>query len=89
MFVIAFDLTLADTPANHPKSVSQAYADIGGALAGFGFERVQGSLYVTQQDNLANCSPPLWRSRRSAGFQHRCGTSGHSGLNNGRTSPSS
>jgi len=25
-----------------------------GALAGFGFERVQGSLYVTQQDNLAN-----------------------------------
>jgi virulence-associated protein VapD len=47
MFAIAFDLTVADTAANHPKSVSQA-------LAGFGFERVQGSLYVTQQDNLAN-----------------------------------
>ena len=54
MFAIAFDLTVADTAANHPKGVSQAYADVGGALAGFGFERVQGSLYVTQQDNLAN-----------------------------------
>ena len=25
MFAIAFDLTVADTTANHPKSVSQAY----------------------------------------------------------------
>jgi len=54
MFAIASDLTVADTAANRRKGVSQAYADIGGALAVFGFERVQGSLYVTQQDNLAN-----------------------------------
>jgi len=43
MFAIAFDLVVADTLQNHPKSVPQAYADIGGLLAGFGFERVQGS----------------------------------------------
>lgn len=54
MFAIAFDLVVADTAANHPKGVPQAYADIGNRLAGYGFERVQGSLYVTQQDNLAN-----------------------------------
>lgn len=54
MFAIASDLVVANTAATHPKGVSQAYADIGGCLAGYGFERVQGSLYVTQQDNLAN-----------------------------------
>jgi virulence-associated protein VapD len=54
MFAIAFDLVVADTMRHHPKSVPQAYADIGGALAGFGFERVQGSLYTTPSEDLAN-----------------------------------
>jgi virulence-associated protein VapD len=54
MFAIAFDLVVADTLQNHPKSVPQAYADIGATLAGFGFERVQGSLYTTPSEDLAN-----------------------------------
>ena len=54
MFAIGFDLTVADTAANHPKGVSQAYADIGTTLSGFGFNRVQGSLYITPSDDLAN-----------------------------------
>ena len=54
MFAIGFDLTVADTAANHPRGVSQAYSDIGSTLAGFGFNRVQGSLYITQSDDLAN-----------------------------------
>ena len=54
MFAIAFDLVVADTLQNHPKSVPQAYTDIGGTLAGFGFERVQGSLYTTPSEDLAN-----------------------------------
>jgi virulence-associated protein VapD len=28
MFAIAFDLVIADTLENHPKGVTQAYADI-------------------------------------------------------------
>ena len=43
MFAIAFDLVVADT-AQHPKGVSQAYADIGSTLAGSGLDRVPGSL---------------------------------------------
>lgn len=43
MFAIAFDLVVANTNASHPKGVSQAYADIGNTLAGFGFNRVQGT----------------------------------------------
>ncbi len=43
MFAIAFDLVVADTARHHPKGVSQADADIGGTLVGFGFNRVQGN----------------------------------------------
>jgi virulence-associated protein VapD len=54
MFAIAFDLVVADTAQHDPKGVSQAYADIGGTLANFGFDRVQGSLYTTPSEDLAN-----------------------------------
>lgn len=53
MFAIAFDLVVADTERNHPKGVSQAYADIGSTLAGFGFHRVQGSVYLSEAEDLA------------------------------------
>jgi virulence-associated protein VapD len=54
VFAIAFDLVVVKTAENHPKGVSQAYADIGAVLAAFGFDRVQGSLYITDRDDLAN-----------------------------------
>jgi virulence-associated protein VapD len=53
VFAIAFDLVVADTAQHHPKGVSQAYSDIG-ALANYGFNRVQGSLYITNSEDLAN-----------------------------------
>jgi len=54
MFAIAFDLVVTDTAKNHPKGVSQAYADIGTTLSNFGFNRVQGSRYTTPSEDLAN-----------------------------------
>jgi len=54
MFAIAFDLVVVDTEQNHPKGVSQAYAEIGATLAQFGFRRVQGSLYVTDSEDMAH-----------------------------------
>ncbi len=54
MFAIAFDLIVANTAENHPKGVSQAYADIGATLSQYGFNRVQGSVYLTERDDLAN-----------------------------------
>jgi virulence-associated protein VapD len=53
MFAIAFDLVVADTQRHHPKGVSQAYSDIEVILARFGFRRVQGSLYVTDDEDMA------------------------------------
>ena len=54
MYAIAFDLVVADTERHHPKGVTQAYADIGSILFAKGFERVQGSLYVTSNEDMAN-----------------------------------
>ncbi len=36
------------------KACQQAYADIGSTLANYGFDRVQGSLYTTTSEDLAN-----------------------------------
>jgi len=41
------------TRKHHPKGVPQAYADIGSTLKNFGFERIQGSVYVSQSEDLA------------------------------------
>ena len=54
MFAIAFDLTVIETERRHPKGVPQAYAEIASTLARFNFRRVQGSVYITDSENLAN-----------------------------------
>ena len=54
MFAIAFDLTVEKIELCHPKGVPQAYAEIRQALERFGFERVQGSVYVCEREDLAN-----------------------------------
>ena len=54
MFAIGFDLLWNETKRAHPKSVPQAYADIGAVLNRYGFTRVQGSVYVSQADSLVN-----------------------------------
>lgn len=54
MFAIAFDLTVKEVTKHHPKSVAAAYADIGATLAEFGFRWVQGSIYVCENEDMAN-----------------------------------
>ena len=54
MFAITFDLVVADTSTHHPKNVTQAYTDIASTLAEYGFDRVQGSVYVTKSEDMAN-----------------------------------
>ena len=54
MYAVAFDLVVADTERHHPKGVTQAYTDIGAILGEHGFRRVQGSLYVSDNEDMAN-----------------------------------
>jgi virulence-associated protein VapD len=53
MFAIAFDLVVAETQLNHPKGVAQAYSDIRDTLTKFEFDWVQGSLYVSKNEDMA------------------------------------
>ena len=54
MYVITFDLVTSETARSHPKGVSQAYTDIGKTLARFDFHGIQGSVYLTNNDELSN-----------------------------------
>jgi virulence-associated protein VapD len=54
MFAITFDLVVADTETRHPTGVSQAYTDIAETLGRFGFRRIQGSVYVSDSENMAH-----------------------------------
>jgi virulence-associated protein VapD len=86
MYAVAFDLTVVDTEKHHPKGVSQAYTEIGAILGEHGFRRVQGSLYVTDDEDIAS----FWRFNHYAparGFQNRYVTFAHSASNSGPTSP--
>lgn len=54
MFAIAFDLVVADTAEHHPRGVTAVYANIGAAWKRHGFERIQGSVYVCENNDMAN-----------------------------------
>lgn len=54
MFAIAFDLVVAEAAEHHPRGIAAAYSDIGQTLREFDFERIQGSVYVTENDDMAN-----------------------------------
>jgi len=68
MYAVAFDLVVADTEKYHPKGISQAYAEIGVTLAEYGFRRVQGSLYVTDDEDMANLFSAIQKLRNLAWF---------------------
>jgi virulence-associated protein VapD len=55
MYAVAFDLVVVEAEQHHPKGgVVQAYTEIGLVLAEHGFRPVQGGLYVTDNENMAN-----------------------------------
>lgn len=68
MFAIAFDLTVRDAEAHHPKGATQAYSDIARAVGNYGFERVQGSVYVGNSDDLADLTSAMLALKSMAWF---------------------
>jgi virulence-associated protein VapD len=71
MFAIAFDMVVADIREHHPKGISSAYTEIAKTLVLFGFDRIQGSVYLTREGDLTN----LFRAvdaLRSVGWFRRC-----------------
>ncbi len=68
MYAVAFDLVVADTDKNHPKGTTQAYTEIGEVLGEHGFRRVQGSLYVAENEDMANLFLAIQSLRARAWF---------------------
>jgi len=54
MFAIAFDMTVAAMQKHHPRGVRAGYEDIGSTLSRFDFRWIQGSVYMCQNEDLAN-----------------------------------
>lgn len=69
MYALAFDLVVADTRQHHPKGVSQAYTDIYYILEDHNFRRIQGSLYVTDNEDMANLFQAIQALRACAWFR--------------------
>ncbi len=59
MFAIAFDLALGTTAVKHPTGVRQAYRDIESVLGRYGFQRVQQSVFMVDNDDLANLTAAM------------------------------
>ncbi len=68
MFAIAFDLDTVETRKSHPKGVSQAYLDIRQVLAAFDFDWAQGSLYITNKEDLSNLFDAIQALKRQSWF---------------------
>jgi virulence-associated protein VapD len=88
MYSVVFDLVVVETEKHHRRGIIQAYTEIGAVLGEHGFRRVQGSLYVADNEDMANLFLAMQSLRSRAWLPKRCGISGPSASNSGRISRS-
>ena len=54
MFAIAFDMVIADLKEHYGEPYNNAYFEIRSVLRQFDFYNTQGSVYLTQNNDMAN-----------------------------------
>jgi len=54
MFAISFDMIISDLKNHYDESYNNAYFEISVVLERFDFYRAQGSVYLTQNNDLVN-----------------------------------
>jgi virulence-associated protein VapD len=54
MFAISFDMVIVDLKENYGEPYNNAYYEISAILENFGFYRAQGSVYLTEKDDMVN-----------------------------------
>ncbi len=87
MFAVAFDFVVADAERYHPKGMTQAYRETGEVLGRFGFRRKQGSVYLTEDENLVNLMNAMLALRSLPWFPKVVRDVRAFGWNSGLTSP--
>ncbi len=54
MFAISFDMLIEDLKKNYGESYNNAYYEVSVVLENFDFYRAQGSVYLTEKNDMAN-----------------------------------
>ncbi|WP_373784650.1 virulence factor [Kaistella sp.] len=70
MYAIAFDLLTKETSKHHPKDTKQAYRDIASILKKYDFKWVQGSLYVSDNEDMAKLYDAIDELKHLSWFPH-------------------
>ena len=70
MFAMAFDMVVSDLKKNYGEPYNNAYFAIGLILRKYGFYNAQGSVYLTERNDMANLyraiEAQFWQVRVSA-----------------------
>lgn len=54
MFAISFDMLISDLKINYGENYNNAYFEIGKLLRKYDFYNTQGSVYLTEKNDMAN-----------------------------------
>lgn len=70
MFAISFDMLIADLKLHYGEPYNNAYFEISIVLEKFGFFRAQGSVYLTQNNDLVNVTRAMIALKDIAWFKN-------------------
>ena len=59
MFAISFDMLIADLKSNYGEKYNNAYYEISVVLEEFHFFRAQGSVYLSEKNDMANLTKAM------------------------------
>ena len=59
MFAISFDMLISDLKINYGESYNNAYYEISLVLEEFQFYRAQGSVYLSEKNDMANLTKAM------------------------------
>jgi len=69
MFAISFDMLIADLKENYGESYNNAYYEISVVLEAFDFYRAQGSVYLSEKNDMANLTKAMIKLKRIDWFR--------------------
>ena len=87
MFAIAFEMVVSDLKKNYGEPYNNAYFAIGVILRKYGFYNAQGSVYLTERNDMANLYRAIEALKNTTWLEILSETYGHSRLRIGATLP--
>jgi virulence-associated protein VapD len=69
MFAISFDMLIADLKENYGEPYNNAYYEISVVLEEFDFYRAQGSVYLSDKNDMANLTKAMIKLKSISWFR--------------------